>query len=536
MRSLGVTLGLLALSAATMLLYSRGRDTRSVGPPAGIATLMAAAPKFSPDEAAGLFVGVSTFAHDRSLTVPYAVDDAVDLAHNFALNQRIGLVPPRRVVLAISGQPRKEASKARLQELKDAGARVEGATAGDILQLLKEQAARTGSGGLLVLSIATHGFQQNGDAYILGSTSAFGSTEAALRLSALLDVSAEATRSLIFVDACRDRIGQTSRSATPDPASAAPLIRRMTRVRGQVIFYAAAPGEYAFDDPVQQNGVFTKAVLDGLVECKAPAPRGMVVAQTLHTYVDREVRRWIETNRNRRVNPATQVSMEGETRNMPLSRCWVPVGRELRVAFDGSVITAYGEDTDPLWRQDAGQPIVHAEAADLDADGFKEVVIGLRDRLLVLDRDGERRWERTGDTLRTFTTGDLFEKKTHQIVAVWYDQQAAASRLTIIDSEARELSTFDYAGELRHVAVGRPTKMHAPKIVATSGTTLLLLKVKKNKSGTPLWRHALRSPRDTIRRLKIVDVDHDRRDEIVLTTARGTTWFTFEGKIVQPPR
>ena len=533
MRLPGVTLGLLALSAATMLLWSRHYDARSVGPVQTAATVPPAT--FSRDEAAGLFVGVSTFAHDRTLTVPYAVDDAVDLAHRFALDQRVGLMPARRVVLALSGQPQKEESKARLQELKDAGARVERATAGDILQLLREQAAHTGRGGLLVLALATHGFQQNGDAYILGSTSAFGSPEASLRLATLLDVAAQAPRSLVFVDACRDRIGQTSRSATPDPAAAAPHVRRMARMRGQVIFYAAAPGEYAFDDPVHRNGVFTKAVLDGL-GCEASAPRGTVVASTLHTYVDREVRRWIQKNRNRKVNPATQVSLEGETRNMPLSRCWLPPGRRLRVAFDGSIVTAYGEDTDPLWRRDLPQPIRHADVADLDADGFNEVVLALQDRLVVLDRDGRPRWERRGDlaALQTFTTGDLFEKKTTQIVTLWYDEASSTSRMIALDSEGRDVSTFDYPGELRHVAVGRPTNMHAPRIVVTSHTALLLLKPKKNGTATPLWHHALLPANDTIRGLSIADADHDTNRDIVVTTTSSTTSFTFKGKIVRP--
>jgi hypothetical protein len=501
-------------------------------------------PPFSRAESTGLFVGVRTFPHDETLTVPYAVDDAVDLAHAFSLNQRVALIPPRRVVLALSGRPRKPDSERRLRELQQAGAKVENATSGDILNLLTDQAAKAGKHGLFVLSLATHGFlHSNGDAYILGSTSPFGSTESALRTATLLDIAGRARRSLVFVDACRDRIPQGTRGAVPDPTAAAPLVRRMSRVHGQVILYAAAPGQYAYDDYVAQNGVFTKAVLDGL-DCKASAPRGTVVVETLHTYVEREVRRWIEESRNVSVTAATQVSMEGETRNMPLAQCWRSADPHLRVSTDGSTVTAYDLDTRPLWRRDFKQPIVHAEVADLDADASYEVVVGLGDGVTVLDRDGKPLWTRTGDglSLRTFTTGDLFRKHTSQIVAIWTDGRST-SRLTVLDAKGEERSAFDHAGLLQHVAIGRPTNMHHPKIAVTSrdatpvreslASTLFLLDPKKLATRPPLWRQILLgASNDEIRDLRIADANHDNRRDIVVTTNEGETLFTFEGKVV----
>lgn len=490
------------------------------------------APKFSRQASAGLFVGVRLFPHDERLTVPYAVDDAVDLAHRFALDQRVGLIPPRQVVLAISGMPQKEESKERLRELKEAGARiVNDATTGDILNLLKEQAARAGDEGLLVLSIASHGFQQHGDGYILGSTSEFGSTETSLRTAMLFDIADRAPRSLVFIDACRDRTGQDSRGGTPDVDSTAPHIRRMDNVHGQVIFYAAAPGEYAFDDDVNQNGVFTKAVLDGL-NCEASAPRGTVLVETLHTFVDRQVRRWISDNKNREVNPATQVSMEGQTRNMPLSQCWRTPASRLRAAVDGTIVTAYGDDTRPLWRRDFGEPVVHAEAADLDADAFYEVAVGLRSRIVVLDRDKQERWSRSGEgmTLATFTTGDLYEKHTNQIVALWNDASTLSSRLTVFASDGKERSRLDRPGLLRHAAIGRPTNMHSPRIAVATDDSVTVLHAKKLD---PYWKKRFRSSGETIHELRILDAGHDSHLDLAVDTTSGTTWFTFGGKILR---
>ena len=274
-------------------------------------------------------------------------------------------------------------------------------------------------------------------------------------------------------------------------------------------------------------------MLDGL-DGKASAPDGYVRAEALHEFVDREVRRWIRDNKKRTVNPATQVSMEGETRRMPLCRCWLPAGPSIRVAVDRSIVTAYGEDTDPLWRTDLHEPIVHTDSADLDADALFEVVVGLRDRIIVLDRNGKERWTRTSETrtLQTFTTGDLFEKHTKQIVALWNDDHS--SRLTVLESDGNERSSFECADQLRHVAIGRPTNMHAPKIVVATGNSLLLFHAKKLDHGHPVWRKVLNSAAtDAIQSLQILDVDHDSRRDIGVATADGTTWFTFDGKILR---
>src|SRR5689334_16616427 len=63
---------------------------------------------FDPTASAGLFVGVSTFEDERILEIPYAVDDAVDLAHLFAIE--LGLVAPERAVLLLAGEAKKAAS------------------------------------------------------------------------------------------------------------------------------------------------------------------------------------------------------------------------------------------------------------------------------------------------------------------------------------------------------------------------------------------------------------------------------------------
>lgn len=519
------------MTITTAMLVSTRPNVRSVEP----LNLAAAGPllppaKFSRADSTGLFIGVRTFPHDPLLTVPYAVDDAIDLAHIFSMDQRVGLVPPKRVVLALSGEPQKEESQERLRELRNAGATIADATSGDILHLMQEQAARAGSTGLLVVSIATHGFLRDADSYILGSTSVFGSPETSLRLATLLDTASRARRSLVFVDACRDRVGETSRGTTSDPTTAAPLLRKMGGIEGQVIFFAAAAGKYAYDDDVRRNGVFTKAVLDGL-SCNASAPRGTVIVDTLHTYVEREVRQWAQKNRKPAVIPATQISMEGETRNMPLSQCWRSPIATIRVEVDGATVRTYDAETRPLWRKDFAEDVVRAEAADLDADGLQEVIVGVPGTLTAFDRDGTELWNRSGGemSLSGFTVGDLFRKHTQQIIAIWNDSGESLSRLSIVGADGEQLAECEHAGRLRTVMIDRPTRLHHPKIVATSTDSLLVL---KGKDLTPLWRMTLVSSRDRIEELRVLDFDHDSRRDISVGTKSGMTYFNFDGEIV----
>ena len=503
----------------TMICVPLHPDGRSVQP----LRASALASAFSKNDSTALFVGVRTFAHGTA-EVPYAVDDAIDLAHRFALEPRVALIPPRRVVLALSGKPRKEESKQRLQKLKDAGARVEDATSGDILSLLERQAARVGTGGMLVLSLATHGFLHDDDAYVLGSTSTFSAPESAVRLATLLDIAGRTSRSLVLVDACRERVAAGARGAAP---SAAPIIGKMSRVHGQAILYAAAPGAYAYDDEVSQNGVFTKAVLDGM-SCAASAPRGEVIVSTLHTYVEREVRRWFERSGRRLAGPATQVSMEGETRNMPLAQCWRNPCVRIRISANGTTLTARDDDGRTVWQQAFADAIVYAETADLDADAFPEVVVGTRDGITVLDRDGQQLWERRGEamSLRTFTTGDLFRKHTHQIVAIWTD--GSRSRLTVFDSAGKELGDLEHAGQLQRVAVGRTTNMHAPKIVVAGVDDLVVIHAKRLEA---VWQRRILAP-PAIDDLRIEDANRDARRDIVIATGSGRTLFTFDGEIL----
>ena len=285
---------------------------------------------FDPNESAALFVGVRDFPYDKTTLneVPYAVDDAVDLAHLVAIGSRVPLVQPRRIVLALSGEPQKEPSRERLRELLLAGAVRTPATQSDVLNQLDTQSRLAGPKGILIVSFATHGINVEGSQHLLTGSSILRHRETTITEEKVRDIVAEsrAARSLVLIDACREKLTTGSRNGEPDPRSVAAILRTaMADVHGTAVLSAAAPRAYAYDDPVRQNGVFTAAVIDGL-RCEAPRDeKSFVTLDRLHIFVEERVLEWVRKHRDPGALRATQKVCEGRrTCEMPLSACDTP--------------------------------------------------------------------------------------------------------------------------------------------------------------------------------------------------------------------
>jgi hypothetical protein len=282
-----------------------------------------AEPVASSDSAA-LFVGVREFLYDDTLSeVKYGVDDAIDLAHALALERMPHLVEANRIVLALSGDPQKPQSQRNLEALKAAGASVRSATQSDVLKLLDQQAAVVGRNGVLIVAFATHGVNYEGTQYLLTASSMLQHRETGVTETRVRDIVAQARvpRALILIDACRAALTSDTRNG-PDPRSAAALLRDLAAINGQVVFSAAAPGAYAYDDDVRRNGVFTSMVIDGLRCGASTDERGYVTVETLRAYVEDHVLDWIRRNhRDPDAKQATQIQSEGRSSAMPLAVC-----------------------------------------------------------------------------------------------------------------------------------------------------------------------------------------------------------------------
>ena len=252
---------------------------------------------FDPASSAGLFVGVSSFEDERILSVPFAVDDAVDLAHLFALE--LGLVVPERTVLLLAGEPRKPESIERLAQLGERGAHRRSARVRDIYRSLGELTLGTEERGLFILTVATHGVSDQGEDSLLASDSLI---ERAVRTGvAVAEVfdqigRAGASRRLLLLDACRERLSEGTRG-TAGTVMTQSFASAIAHAKGSVVLSGATLGGFAYDDRVRKNGVFTAAVLDGLRGGAQAGPEGWITVRTLADFAQQRVSEWVRHNR-----------------------------------------------------------------------------------------------------------------------------------------------------------------------------------------------------------------------------------------------
>jgi hypothetical protein len=535
---------------------------------------------FDAEQSAALFVGVRSFHDVNVAEVPFAVDDAIDLAYTFALEPKATLLKPRHVILALSGAPHKRKTLEHLDALQSAGAVVVAATSVVIFASLRKQAESVGRDGIFIVSFATHGFSSEGVPFLLAESSLLGDPQSAIPTTKILDIIAasNARRSLVLLDACRERVNAATRAGGSRLASGAPLIKDMSNVDGQVVLYAAAAGKVAYDDEEARNGVFTAKVLAGL-RCKAERnEHGLVTAGTLSSYVREHVRSWLQKHHPADAgSDAIQVSMDGDTSGMPLAVCTSPrqaaraaaLPSPARVSIDGASLQTFGDDGRPLWSVRMDGRITKAGVADLDGDGANEVIAAAGGSLAAFSPAGERLW--TADTsappnydavsgpltIRTFTIGNLFRNGTQQIVAISADGRDVVSRLTIYDSDGRFYAGYWHPGRLQQVVIGTRTARTAPKIIATGVnrdlhsmisargivSTVFMLNPRqvggeappyrgKLHFGSQLWYGCVLSPQK-IEGVEIIDHDNDGNRDIALSTTSGRIYLDFDGKVLE---
>lgn len=473
---------------------------------------------FLREQSAALFVGVREFAAAPVSGVRYTVDDAVDLAYTFALERKVGLVDPHRVALALTGEPRKTLSQERLKKLRAAGALVTTATLNDIMSLLDRQAALAGRNGLLILGFASHGFSRDGVPYVLTSTSRHEDTASSLSAAKVFDIASRAQRSLIFIDACRDRAGG-ARGVPPK----GPLAPYMESAIGQVVFYAAAPGNVAYEDETEKNGVFTKAVIAGLLGCGPRTVQGLVTVEKLSRFVEDRVLRWVQTHRDRSLLKATQASMDADTKSMPLASCNRPVAPFDVTAVENS-LTAFGKDATKLWHRTVDGLITEAAVADIDVDGTNEVLAVIGSKVMAIDALEDELW--TVDTktpIRQFLVEHLFSRKRRQLVTL------SDSTVSLIDHDGSVLATHTYPRTLQRVLVDRPTSNHDWKIIVTATDGRVFMLDPNGKPRPEAWSGVVSAP---VTKLAVRDFDNDRFRDIELSTSTGRVYLDFDGKVI----
>ncbi len=167
---------------------------------------------FDAAQSSGLFVGVRSFDDPQISEVPFAVDDAVDLASLFAFD--LELVPPDRIALALAGEPQKPETRDALAALREAGTPLHTPTPATIYRLAWELGQESGEGGLYVLAFATHGYSDQGRGVLVAADTLHRRVvHTGVDVEALLDdiARASAPRRLVLLDACRGRLSAATR-------------------------------------------------------------------------------------------------------------------------------------------------------------------------------------------------------------------------------------------------------------------------------------------------------------------------------------
>lgn len=524
-------------------------DTRSVGP---VAEAQAAeSSEFDPLQSAQLSVGIEKFDDPSVEKVQFAVDDAVDLSYASAIE--LQLVQPSRVVLALSGAPHKQESKDRLQKLKDAGAQQVNTSQESILQAVQQQARAAGKHGLLIVTLATHGFSEEGTQYLLTSSSMFRHADTSISASNLLDVAAGtgAERSLILIDACRERLKTATRSGEADPESKALFLQGMNKTKGQAVLWAAAAGGYAYDDAKLKNGVFTHYVLEGLHCAAKTDERGFVTFDTLADYVETNVRQWIITNRHADPGSATQYSVDGSAKEMPLVSCTRPVGASqptppnpASVEHQGNTFILFSPEGFPLGAGNVRGPIAKAEVADLDDDGVNEVIVGVGQdgedagRVIVFDGNRKELWRADTNAglpsarlgIATFVVDQLRRGIKRRQIAV-LSSDGEGSRLMILESDGKPRPPYPFAGDMRFLNVLKTANSWATLVVAGSaGKNASVSLFSPNKPLLrKLWSGATSQ---LINKLDIRDCNNDLRRDLIFGTANGSVCVDAGGKTI----
>lgn len=167
--------------------------------------------RFDAAASVGLFIGINSFEDERFRGIPFAVDDAVDLAHRFL---DLGLIVPERTTLLLAGEPRKPESAERLERLVERGVPRRTARQRDIYRFVTESVEISRSPGIVIVAVATHGMSDQGGDFLVATDSLLDRTlRTGVPVSDLFAdlAKAGALRRLVLLDACREQLAPGTR-------------------------------------------------------------------------------------------------------------------------------------------------------------------------------------------------------------------------------------------------------------------------------------------------------------------------------------
>jgi formylglycine-generating enzyme required for sulfatase activity len=237
----------------------------------------------------GVFIGINQFEEGSSLNLRFAVDDAVAQAHVFV--EELGLLQPRDTVLLIAGEPSMPANRQKLEALQARGVVVGSATRGPILAHVRAVARRVDAAGLLVISVASHGFERDGVIYVLPSDGYRDMlVDTGVNLNAIQSqmTSSPAGKKLLLVDACREAVGARGSGTV----FSSQFQQAFADARGHAVLLSTGAGQLSYERPELGHGVFTYHLLQGLRGSLPGDKDGIIRLGALSDFVANSVREW----------------------------------------------------------------------------------------------------------------------------------------------------------------------------------------------------------------------------------------------------
>lgn len=261
-----------------------GEDARAL-----VRTLVEPLPATERAAGGGVFIGINQFEEGSSLNLRFAVDDAVAQAHVFV--EELGLLQPRDTVLLIAGEPSMPANRQKLAALQARGVVVGSATRGPILAHVRSVARRVDPSGLLVISVASHGFERDGAIYVLPSDGYRDMLfDTGVNLNAIQSqmTASPAGKKLLLVDACREAVG--ARGAGTVFSSG--FQEAFAEARGHAVLLSTGAGQLSYEREELGHGVFTYHLLQGLRGSLQGDQDGIIRLGALSDFVANSVREW----------------------------------------------------------------------------------------------------------------------------------------------------------------------------------------------------------------------------------------------------
>lgn len=213
----------------------------------------------------GVFVGVNEFTTKHYKPLRYAVNDAVAYAY-LLTSQRddgLGLIEPTNCFLALAGKPTTSALITQLDELRERGAIVTGASAVEINTAIDQASQQAvDQSGMVVLTLSTHGYMYKDSFRVLpsdGNPGGFTDIQAK-ELERMLKEFVPTKRILIF-DVCQTLEGPLRGPSVTDLGD---LLSRFKQAEGFVVLNSCSAGEGSLEDEEKQHGVFSRYLLEAL--------------------------------------------------------------------------------------------------------------------------------------------------------------------------------------------------------------------------------------------------------------------------------